>query len=345
MENEVKLTKLASCAGCGAKVGAGTLCNLLEGFQSHYDPNLLVGYDKSDDASVYRVSNELAIVQTTDFFPPIVDDPFMYGQIAATNALSDVYAMGGEPKLALNIMCIPEKMDKATVQEILRGGYAKAYEAGAIITGGHTIHGAEPIYGLAVTGFVQPERVWKNSGAQPGDVLLLTKPLGVGILTTAAKAGMVEQALLDKLYVQMSTLNKYAHDVLVNYSVHACTDVTGFGLLGHSYEMASGSGVTIRLHGATLPLMDEARDMAEMGIIPAGAYRNMDYVKPHLTVLPTAQQVFLALAAAPQTSGGLLVALPREDAEPLLRALQTFAPWSAIVGEVSELRATALEFD
>ena len=345
MENEVKLTKLASCAGCGAKVGAGTLCNLLAGFHTHYDPNLLVGYDKSDDASVYRVSDELAIVQTTDFFPPIVDNPFMYGQIAATNALSDVYAMGGEPKLALNIMCIPEKMDKAPVQEILRGGYAKAYEAGAIITGGHTIHGAEPIYGLAVTGFVKPENVWTNSGAQPGDVLLLTKPLGVGILTTAAKAGLVEQELLDKLYVQMSTLNKYAHDVLVKYSVHACTDVTGFGLLGHSYEMASGSGVTIRLHGATLPLMDEARDMAEMGIIPAGAYRNMDYVKPHLKVLPTAQQIFLDLAADPQTSGGLLVALPREDAEPLLRELQTFAPWSAIVGEVSELRATALEFD
>jgi selenide,water dikinase len=152
MENEVKLTKLASCAGCGAKVGAGTLCNLLTGFQTHYDANLLVGYDKSDDASVYRVSDELAIVQTTDFFPPIVDDPFMYGQIAATNALSDVYAMGGEPKLALNIMCIPEKMDKVTVQEILRGGYAKAYEAGAIITGGHTIHGAEPIYGLKMCG-------------------------------------------------------------------------------------------------------------------------------------------------------------------------------------------------
>lgn len=216
MENEVKLTKLASCAGCGAKVGAGTLCNLLAGFQTHYDPNLLVGYDKSDDASVYRVSDDLAIVQTTDFFPPIVDNPFMYGQIAATNALSDVYAMGGEPKLALNIMCIPEKMDKAPVQEILRGGYAKAYEAGAIITGGHTIHGAEPIYGLAVTGFVKPENVWTNSGAQPGDVLLLTKPLGVGILTTAAKAGLVEQELLDKLYVQMSTLNKYAHDVLRN---------------------------------------------------------------------------------------------------------------------------------
>lgn len=264
MENEIKLTKLASCAGCGAKVGAGTLCNLLAGFQTHYDANLLVGYDKSDDASVYRVSDELAIVQTTDFFPPIVDDPFMYGQIAATNALSDVYAMGGEPKLALNIMCIPEKMDKATVQEILRGGYAKAYEAGAIITGGHTIHGAEPIYGLAVTGFVKPENVWTNSGAQPGDVLLLTKPLGVGILTTAAKAGLVEQELLDKLYVQMSTLNKYAHDVLVNYSVHACTDVTGFALLGHSLEMAQGSGVTVHLKAQTVPYHEEAYEMADI---------------------------------------------------------------------------------
>ena len=270
MENEVKLTKLASCAGCGAKVGAGTLCNLLEGFQTHYDERLLVGYDKSDDASVYQVSEEVAIVQTTDFLPPIVDDPFMYGQIAATNALSDVYAMGGEPRLALNIMCIPEKMDKDTVQEILRGGYAKAYEAGAIITGGHTIHGAEPIYGLAVTGFVQPDKVWTNSGARAGDVLILTKPLGVGILTTAAKAELVEQTLLDKLYVQMSTLNKYAHDVLVNYSVHACTDVTGFALLGHSLEMAQGSGVTVHLKAQAVPYHEEAYEMATWALfLPA----------------------------------------------------------------------------
>ena len=167
-------------------------------------------------------------------------------------------------------MCIPEKMDKAPVQEILRGGYAKAYEAGAIITGGHTIHGAEPIYGLAVTGFVKPENVWTNSGAQPGDVLLLTKPLGVGILTTAAKAGLVEQELLDKLYVQMSTLNKYAHDVLVKYSVHACTDVTGFALLGHSLEMAQGSGVTVHLKAQAVPYHEEAYEMADMALfLPA----------------------------------------------------------------------------
>lgn len=342
MENEVKLTKLASCAGCGAKVGAGMLCNLLAGFQTHYDPNLLVGYDKSDDASVYRVSDELAIVQTTDFFPPIVDDPFMYGQIAATNALSDVYAMGGEPKLALNIMCIPEKMDKATVQEILRGGYAKAYEAGAIITGGHTIHGAEPIYGLAVTGFVKPENVWTNSGAQPGDVLLLTKPLGVGILTTAAKAGLVEQELLDKLYVQMSTLNKYAHDVLVNYSVHACTDVTGFALLGHSLEMAQGSGVTVHLKAQAVPYHEEAYEMADMGFIPAGAYRNRDFAEAGVRVVGEVARALQDIFYDPQTSGGLLCAVPAAEAEACLAELRAVAPSTRIIGYVTEKLDSAI---
>ena len=342
MENEVKLTKLASCAGCGAKVGAGTLCNLLTGFQTHYDANLLVGYDKSDDASVYRVSDELAIVQTTDFFPPIVDDPFMYGQIAATNALSDVYAMGGEPKLALNIMCIPEKMDKATVQEILRGGYAKAYEAGAIITGGHTIHGAEPIYGLAVTGFVKSENVWTNSGAQPGDVLLLTKPLGVGILTTAAKAGLVEQELLDKLYEQMSTLNKYAHDVLVNYSVHACTDVTGFALLGHSLEMAQGSGVTVHLKAQAVPYHEEAYEMADMGFIPAGAYRNRDFAEAGVRVVGEVARALQDIFYDPQTSGGLLCAVPAAEAEACLAELRAVAPSTQIIGYVTEKLDSAI---
>ena len=342
MENEVKLTKLASCAGCGAKVGAGTLCNLLTGFQTHYDPNLLVGYDKSDDASVYRVSDELAIVQTTDFFPPIVDDPFMYGQIAATNALSDVYAMGGEPKLALNIMCIPEKMDKATVQEILRGGYAKAYEAGTIITGGHTIHGAEPIYGLAVTGFVKPENVWTNSGAQSGDVLLLTKPLGVGILTTAAKAGLVEQELLDKLYEQMSTLNKYAHDVLVNYSVHACTDVTGFALLGHSLEMAQGSGVTVHLKAQAVPYHEEAYEMADMGFIPAGAYRNRDFAEAGVRVVGEVARALQDIFYDPQTSGGLLCAVPAAEAEACLAELRAVAPSTQIIGYVTEKLDSAI---
>ena len=342
MENKVKLTKLASCAGCGAKVGAGTLCQLLEGFATHTDPKLLVGYDKSDDASVYAVSEELAIVQTTDFFPPIVDDPFMYGQIAATNALSDVYAMGGEPRLALNIMCIPEKMDQHTVQEILRGGYAKAYEAGAIITGGHTIHGAEPIYGLAVTGFVHPQRVWRNSGARPGDVLILTKPLGVGILTTAAKAALVEQGLLDKLYAQMSTLNKYAHDVLMRFSVHACTDVTGFALLGHALEMAQGSDATIHLQASAIPYHAEAYEMASMGFIPAGAYRNREFAEAHVKVAGDIPLPLQDICYDPQTSGGLLCAIPATEAATCLAELQQVASASAIVGYVSEQLDTAI---
>ncbi|MBR7146249.1 MAG: selenide, water dikinase SelD, partial [Oscillospiraceae bacterium] len=248
METEARMTRLASCAGCGAKVGAGTLSKMLEGFKSHTDPRLIVGYDKADDASVYVITDDIAVVQTTDFFPPIVDDPFLYGQIAATNALSDVYAMGGEPKLALNIMCVTDRMSQESIREVLRGGYDKAYEAGAIITGGHTISGAEPIYGLAVSGFVHPKKVLKNSDAKPGDVLILTKPLGVGIITTAAKAGLVaDEALMNRLYAQMATLNKTARDIMVKYEVHGCTDVTGFSLMGHGYEMANGSGLSVHI--------------------------------------------------------------------------------------------------
>lgn len=281
-----------------------------------------------------------------DFFTPIVDDPYLFGQIAAANALSDVYAMGGEPRLAMNLLCVPNCLPREDVRAILEGGHAKAVEAGCVIAGGHTIQDNEPKYGLCVTGFVHPDRILKNVGAQPGDVLVLTKPIGSGVLTTAIKAGLISPDVCAEVYRHMATLNKYAGDAVRGAkNVHACTDVTGFGLLGHSYEMASGSHVTIRLHGAALPLLREARAMAEMGIIPAGAYRNMDYVKPQLTVLPGAVQALLDLAADPQTSGGLLAALPRGDAERLLDELRTFAPWSAIVGEVTEPRATALEFD
>ena len=208
MENEVKLTKLAKCAGCGAKVGAGVLAQLLEGIRVRKDPNLLVGFDRSDDASVYKVSDELALVQTVDFFPPIADDPYTFGAIAATNALSDVYAMGGEPKLALNIMAVPEDMPSKVVHDILRGGYDKVYEAGALITGGHSILDDEPKYGLAVTGFVHPDRVLTNSGAKPGDVILFTKPIGIGVLTSGMKAGLVSDETTRFAYRMMTTLNK-----------------------------------------------------------------------------------------------------------------------------------------
>ncbi len=336
METDVKLTKLATCAGCGAKVGAGTLVRLLDGFQTHYDPRLIVGYDKSDDASVYVLDENTALVQTTDFFPPIVDDPFLYGQIAAANALSDVYAMGGEPKLALNILCLAPNMDKDTVQEILRGGYAKAYEAGAIITGGHTIQGAEPIYGLAVSGFVRPDRVLTNSGARPGDVLLLTKPLGVGVLTTAAKAELVEPEVLDRVYAQMATLNKTARDIMVKYPVHSCTDVTGFALLGHSYEMAQGSGCTIHIRTADVPFHPEALEFASMGFIPAGAYRNREYAEAGVKVTGDVSRAMQDICYDPQTSGGLLMALPAECAGDCLAELRQAIPQAAAVGYVTE---------
>ena len=275
-----------------------------------------------------------------------MDDPYLFGQIAAANALSDVYAMGGVPKVAMNLLCVPNCLPKEDIRAILEGGHAKAVEANCIIAGGHTIQDNEPKYGLCVTGFVHPDHILKNVGAQPGDVLVLTKPIGSGVLTTAIKADLISEAARNTVYAHMATLNKRAGEVLRQVEdVHACTDVTGFGLLGHSFEMAEGSGVTIRLHGSALPLMDEARDMAEMGIIPAGAYRNMDYVKPQLTVLPSAQRTLLDLAADPQTSGGLLISLPREQAEKLLALLHPFAPWSAIVGEVFAHKITSLEFD
>ena len=342
METEVKLTKLATCAGCGAKVGAGTLVHMLEGFRTHQDPRLIVGYDKSDDASVYLLDENTALVQTTDFFPPIVDDPFLYGQIAAANAMSDIYAMGGEPKLALNILCLPEKMEKSTVHQILRGGYAKAYEAGAIITGGHTIHGAEPIYGLAVSGFVRPDKVLTNSGAKPGDVLLLTKPLGIGILTTAYKADMIEQPLMDLLCRQMATLNKAARDIMVDYPVSACTDVTGFALLGHSYEMAQGSGCTIHLRAQDIPYHGEAYEMAEMGFIPAGAYRNRDYAQAGVKVVGDVSRAMEDICYDPQTSGGLLIALPQRCARECLERMRQVIPQAAAIGYVTPQEEAAV---
>ena len=226
-----------------------------------FDPRLLVGYDSSDDACVYSVSDDVAVIETVDFFTPIVDDPYLFGQIAAANALSDVYAMGGVPKLAMNLLCVPSCLPLDTVRAILEGGHDKAVEAGCVIAGGHTIQDDEPKYGLCVTGFVHPQHILKNIGAQPGDVLVLTKALGVGVITTALKAALADDSARDAAYASMAALNaKAAQAVREVENVHACTDVTGFGLLGHSYEMASGSGVTVRLHGAALPLLPQAAE-------------------------------------------------------------------------------------
>ena len=333
METTVKLTKLSSCAGCGAKVGAGTLAKLLGDLPTHTDPNLLVGFDRSDDASVYRVSDELALVQTVDFFPPIVDDPFTFGQIAAANALSDVYAMGGEPKLALNLLCIPEKMPQSAVQGILAGGYSKVFEAGAIITGGHSIFDDVPKYGLSVTGFVHPDHFFKNLGAREGDVLFLTKPLGAGILTTAEKAEMLEPGEIDRAIAVMSTLNKGARDCAVRYRVHACTDVTGFSLMGHMLEMMQGSDVSARVETGAVDFLPRVLEFANMGLLPAGVYRNRAYAEPFVDegTLP------LMLRDAlfdPQTSGGLLIAVDPKDADALERDLKVSVPSAQRIGVV-----------
>ena len=335
MENEVKLTKLASCAGCGAKVGAGVLAKLLDGIKTLSDPNLLVGFDKSDDASVYKVSDELALVQTVDFFPPIADDPYTFGAIAATNALSDVYAMGGEPRLALNIMAVPAELPKEAVHQILRGGYEKAYEAGAIITGGHSILDSEPKYGLAVTGFVHPDKVLTNSGARDGDVLLLTKPLGIGILTTAAKVDLASEETMKYAVELMTTLNKAARDAMVRYRAHACTDVTGFGLLGHSCEIAQGSGVELHIDVDSIDLIPEALELARTGILPEGMYRNRNFAEEHVDPgkVELAKQDMLY---DPQTSGGLLIAVHPDDAKALYDELKKTVPSAQRIGRVRE---------
>ena len=337
MESEARLTRLASCAGCGAKVGAGTLAGLLKDFKTRTDPRLIVGFDKSDDASVFVINKETALIQTVDFFPPIVDDPYLFGQIAAANAISDIYAMGGEPHLALNLLCVTEAMEKEWIREIMRGGYDKAYEAGVIISGGHTIHGSEPLYGLAVTGFARPEKIRKNDGAKPGDMLILTKKLGVGILTTAAKAGMLaDRAVMDRLYAQMTRLNKDACEVMQRYRVHSCTDVTGFGLMGHSCEMAQGSGCTLHLRAADIPFHPEALEMADMGLIPAGAYRNRDFAGDAVEVRGEVSRAMQDILYDPQTSGGLLIAVDDRDGEPLLQALRSVIPEAAMIGYAAE---------
>lgn len=334
MDNNIKLTKLASCAGCGAKVGAGVLAQLLSDIKVVKDERLLVGFDKSDDASVYKINDDTAIVQTVDFFPPIADDPYIFGQIAAVNAMSDIYAMGGEPKLALNIMAVPKSMDKEHVHEILRGGYDKAYEAGVIITGGHSIFDEEPKYGLAVTGFINPDKVITNSGAKVGDVLFLTKPIGIGILTTGMKAEIVSEESEKLAYSIMTTLNKSARDVMIKYKIHACTDVTGFSLMGHLLEMVQGSEVNAEIHTADIDLIEEAKSLAKMGVLPEGLYRNRSYAESYVDEGNT-ELYIQDMLFDPQTAGGLLTAVDETDADRFYEELKTAVPSAQRIGVIT----------
>jgi selenide, water dikinase len=297
------------------------------------DKNLIVGVETSDDAAVYKINDEMAIIQTLDFFTPVVDDPYTFGQIAAANSLSDIYAMGGKPTLALNIVCFPTCIPIDILGEILKGGADKVIEAGAITIGGHSVDDNEPKYGLSVTGFVHPDKVLKNYGCKLGDVLILTKPLGVGIINTAFKGGLASAAAYNQAVKVMTTLNKYAGEIIAAHKINACTDVTGFGIMGHCFEMAEASKVTLKLSKDKIPYIKEAKDYAEMGLVPAGSYKNRDYVKGKYelrNVLPWMEDIIFD----PQTSGGLLVSTSKEEAQKLMEQLSNLELKSEIIGEV-----------
>ena len=313
---------------------------------------MIVGIETSDDAAIYKVTDDIAMIQTVDFFTPIVDDPYMFGQIAAANSLSDVYAMGGEPKVALNIVGFPNCLDPQILGDILAGGADKVKEAGAVLVGGHTVQDDEPKYGLCVSGFVHPKKIFKNYGCKPGDVLILTKPLGTGILSTAVKGEMASEEETAYAASVMATLNKYARDKVADLRVHACTDVTGFGLAGHALEMAEGSEKTLCISLSSLPVMKGALDYASMGFIPAGAYRNREFAGEECEFawkncdVGSREKLSARedLVFDPQTSGGLLLSIDPQDARGAISRLSSLSLPCAVIGHVIDLQKKHLVF-
>ncbi|MCS6864716.1 MAG: selenide, water dikinase SelD [Gemmataceae bacterium] len=332
----LRLTKLAKRAGCAAKHPPGFLLPLLGLLPPVHDPNVLVGSSTADDAAIYKLNDELALVLTTDFFTPIVDSPRDFGRVAAANALSDIYAMGGQPTAALSIVGFPDSLPATVLGEILAGAAAIAQEAGIAIIGGHTIKSEEPIFGLAVVGTVHPQRVLSNAGARPGDALILTKPLGLGIITTAAKNDQDTHSAIAEAIAVMTTLNRVAAEVLARFEVHALTDVTGFGLLGHLRNITAASGVTAEVWAQRVPVLPAAREYVQAGIAPGGTRANWKFLTDwveYAPEIPLEQQLLLCDA---QTSGGLLAAVPTAQVDEVIRALAaagTFA--SAHVGRIA----------
>jgi selenide, water dikinase len=299
------------------------------------DENILVGLDTSDDAAVYKVSDDVAIIQTLDFFTPVVDDPYLFGQIAAANALSDIYAMGGTAKVAMNIVAFPNCLSPSVLGDIMKGGADKVAESGALLIGGHSIQNDVPLYGLSVTGFVHPEKIQKNYGAKEGDILIITKQVGTGIVSTAAKVDMASKEACEEAIKVMTTLNRLPKEIMDNYPVHACTDVTGFGLLGHGIEMAEPSEVSFELYADEIPYVTESMSLAEMGMIPEGAYKNKKYFDSKVD-LSGVKEVYGDLLFDPQTSGGLLYAVEAKYGEEIIKALKgsSLATEVAIIGKV-----------
>jgi len=314
----------------------GDLERALCGLEFPTDPNLIVGLDRADDAGVYKITDEIAIIQTVDFFTPVVDDPYWFGQIAAANALSDVYAMGGIPKTAMNLVAFPLKdMDISILRQIIQGGLDKIKEAGVVLVGGHSVEDKELKYGLSVTGFVHPDRVLTKKALNVGDRLILTKPLGTGIINTAIKGGIASKEAIEFVTHLMAALNRDATEIMKKYPVHACTDITGFGLIGHVAEMVIDSGFGISLWSEKIPIIPEAFDYAAMGLIPAGAYKNREFREGMVDISSSVKQAVLDIMYDPQTSGGLLICVERESAGDLVNELKEKGiDDAAVIGEV-----------
>ena len=334
--SQSKAMNLIICGGCNAKIGPGDLSEVLKGLPSQQSDDLLVGFDSSDDAAIVKLSDDVALVTTLDFFPSMVNDPYLFGKIAAANALSDVYAMGGEVISALNIVCFPETDDVAILGEILRGGAEKVVEAGGILAGGHSIHDSQAKYGLSVTGKVHPGKIWMNHTCQAGDALILTKSLGVGIVTTAYSVGEIGEDDFKKAVTSMETLNKYAAEVAHGFTVHGCTDITGFGLLGHLSEMLAGE-YSATLNSANIPILDGAYEAANEFLVTAGGQRNRNYLEGQVK-FSNGDFAVEEILLDPQTSGGLLFSLPKNEAKSFLKALEKNGVVASCIGHVTELR-------
>lgn len=333
MEKEIVFCK---GGGCTAKLGPEVLQHVLDKLPKAKDDNLLVGFEGSDDAAVYQITDDIAIVQTLDFFPPMVEDPYIFGQIAAANALSDIYAMGGEVKTALNIVCFPEKMDLNILGKILTGGNEKVMEAGGVLAGGHSISDEDVKYGLSVTGTIHPKKIFKNSGVKVKDKLILTKPLGVGIIATARRVGEASNEAMDQAIKSMTTLNKYASYIIRNYEVHACTDITGFGLLGHLHEMLQKEYTAV-LQSKAIPYIKEAYEYANEFLLTAAGQRNRNFVEPYVE-FKIDDFAMEEILFDPQTSGGLLFSIASEEATKVLEELKALELPCAIIGEITELQ-------
>jgi selenide, water dikinase len=333
-----KLTANIKAGGCAAKLSPMELAEILRNLKILRPPEMLAGLDGFEDAAVYRISEELAIIQTIDFFPPVVDDPFLFGRIAAVNALSDVYAMGGKPILALNVLGFPTcDYPLEVASRIIEGGAEAVLEAGAVMAGGHSIQTREPIYGMSVTGFVHPKKILTNAGAHARDAIVITKPIGTGVCLLAIKGGLIQEDLQTQIYGSLATLNAKALEIALAYEIHAATDVTGFGLIGHLHEMAAGARLSVKLKSALVPLLPEAMTYAEMGMVPAGAYANRNAYSNDCVVFARGVELAMTdLLFDPQTAGGLLLSCSGDTAEILVEDLRKGGCDAAIIGSFEE---------